>query len=275
MSSIREPEKRGEQHDASRSLSELDTKVVLKVLQSHFLFGSLHQADHELLVEQMLVVEKAKGDVICHKGRRGDACYIVVSGLCSVLGDDPSSAPNGEESPVPSPVGGGNSSKVVAELSAGTLFGELALMYDVPRTATIVCSSPRVCLGMIEGSSFRKTLAVAKERTLEETLGFLSNHAMFSKLSLDEKMMLANALHSQMFMPGNALIGESQSSKVDWMFLVQEGTVEVTDQYKNRKVLGEGACISGQKMPYGDQVVLAKALTKVRCLAIGKKVIDC
>jgi len=236
----------------SIALQEEERKAALKVLGRHFLFSSLQGTERDMLIEQMLHVEKQKGDVICTKGEKGDDCYIILTGICSVERD-------------------GNQ---VAQLSAGHTFGELALLYDVPRTATIVCISPRVVLSLIRGTAFRRSLARAKERTLNETLHFLNTHDIFSKLTMEEKMMLANALTSQTYEPGALLIDENISNTAEWMFLVQEGSVEVTDQYKNRKILGECATISGNQMPYGEKAVLAKALTSVSVYAIGYHVIS-
>jgi len=236
----------------SVSLPEEEKREVIKVLQKHFLFAALRKEEHSMLVEQMIYVEKRKGDIICNKDEKGDACYIILSGICSVKKDEAQ----------------------VAQLSAGHTFGELAMLYDVPRTATIVCASPRVVLSLIRGPIFRRSLARAKERMLNDTLGFLNSHDTFSKLSIEEKMMLANALTSQTFEPGTELINENVSITAEWMFLVQSGTVEVTDHYRNRKALGEGATISGQKMPYGQKAVVAKALTSVKVFAIGYQVIN-
>lgn len=229
-----------------------ERKSVLKVLGRHFLFSSLSAGERDMLIEQMLHVEKQKGDVICTMGDKGDDCYIILTGICSVVKDGTQ----------------------VASLSAGHTFGELSLLYDVPRTATIECLSPRVVLSVIRGATFRRSLARAKERTLNETLHFLNTHDIFSKLTVEEKMMLANALSSQTYEPGALLIDENISNTAEWMFLIQEGSVEVTDQYKNRKILGECATISGNQMPYGEKAVLAKVLTSVKCYAIGYGVLN-
>jgi len=166
------------------------------------------------------------------------------------------------------------SSEQIAQLSAGHMFGELAMLYDVPRTATIVCASHRAVLCKIRGPCFRRCLARFKERTLSDTLRFLNSHDLFSKLALEEKRLFANVLCPEVFELGALLIDENVGTSADWMYLVQEGSVEITDQYRNRKVLGEGATFSGQRMPYGQKAMAAKALSKLRVLAIGHHVMD-
>merc|ERR1712079_907181 len=148
------------------------------------------------------------------------------------------------------------------------MFGELAMLYHTRRTATVRVASPTVLLCEIRGLSYRYTTARAKERMLSEIVGFLSRHDDFSNLTVDEKKLFANTLVPESFEPGAVMIGEDVSHGADWMFLVQEGTVEVTDHYRNRIMLGEGAVISGQRMLYGQRVVAAKAHSQVKCLTI-------
>ncbi|MEE8554634.1 MAG: FAD-dependent oxidoreductase, partial [bacterium] len=64
------------------------------------------------------------GDVVFREGERGDSAYIIRSGEVEVV------------------KGFGDGARRVATMSAGECFGEIALLSDVPRTATIRCISP-------------------------------------------------------------------------------------------------------------------------------------
>jgi cGMP-dependent protein kinase len=237
---------------AHNKLPQEEKKALMKSVQRHFLFSSLSKAEQQMLLDQMHYQENQEGEMICEKGQKGEACYMIISGICRAEKDGIS----------------------VAQFSAGDLFGELAMLYDVPRTASVVCVSPRVVLGVIRGHTFRKSLALGKERTLSSTLDFLNHHKVFSKLALEEKRMLANTLNFETFEPGALLIDDSHSNTCEWMFLVQDGSVEVHDEYKNHKVLGAGATISGSNMPYGNHAVLAKALSHVKAYSIGYAVMN-
>lgn len=237
----------------NNKLREEDKKKLMKSVQRHFLFSALFKAEQQMLLDQMVYQENQEGEIVCKMGEKGDACYMLISGIC-----------------VAEREGIGQ----VAQFSAGDLFGELAMLYDVPRTANVICVSPRVALGVIRGHTFRKSLAIARERRISSTLEFLNTHKIFSKLTLDEKRMLGNALNFETFEPGALLLDDNISHTCEWMFLVQEGSVEVHDGYRNHKVLGAGATISGRNMPYGNHAVLAKALSHVRCLSIGYSVMN-
>ena len=62
----------------------------------------------------------AEGQELCHQGEQGDAMYVILGGVAEVLID-------GKD--------GGQIS--VAEMRKNDFFGEIAILLDVPRTATI------------------------------------------------------------------------------------------------------------------------------------------
>jgi len=64
------------------------------------------------------------GDVIVREGEEGDCAYLVTGGELEVLKQD------------------GHSERRIARLKSGDCFGEIALLADVPRTATVRCLTP-------------------------------------------------------------------------------------------------------------------------------------
>ena len=93
--------------------------------------------DYEaLLVAESLVVEEYKeGTPIVKQGDKGDKFYLLLDGEADVLIDG----------------------KCVNHLKSGSYFGELALIYDVARAATVQSTTP-IKVASISGEMFRKVL---------------------------------------------------------------------------------------------------------------------
>ena len=71
-------------------------------------------------------VRFSPGSVIVRQGEEGDSFYVVASGTVDVEVED------------------GGTSEVVATLGEGDFFGEVALVKDEPRNATITATTPLV-----------------------------------------------------------------------------------------------------------------------------------
>jgi CRP-like cAMP-binding protein len=125
------------------------------------LFRDLSPAELDVLLARMLLLEVSVGQPIIRQGERGDRFYVVRSGALSVERD-------GEH---------------LALLEAGEAFGEIALLLDVPRTATITAVEPTSLLAL-EASDFRDILAGYLGRAAE--LERLSHLRLLSHKRLDE-----------------------------------------------------------------------------------------
>ena len=75
--------------------------------------------------EQLARAHYREGDVIVRQGEIGNHFYIIESGQVEVIREDPGEPP-----------------KCLGVRGAGTSFGEIALLKDAPRTATVRCLTP-------------------------------------------------------------------------------------------------------------------------------------
>ena len=111
LDAVRKPEAKSPQQ-ASELLGMLQVHPIFCDLESSLLLRMVSALRSELV---------AGGDVVIRQGDLGDAFYLVASGELAAFKD-------GDAAPVET-------------YRAGRTFGELALMYDSPRQATIKCTS--------------------------------------------------------------------------------------------------------------------------------------
>lgn len=96
----------------------------LAALQKTELFSGLSPADAALATEGLDLIALKAGDILFHQGDAGDTMYLVISGELNVQLDVP-----------------GGSQCVVSTVGAGSMLGEMCLLLNEPRTATIVAAS--------------------------------------------------------------------------------------------------------------------------------------
>jgi putative peptide zinc metalloprotease protein len=100
------------------------------------LFRDLSSAELDVLLARLVPLEAARGETIIRQGDSGERFYVVRSGAVSVERD-------GER---------------LALLGPGDAFGEIALLLDVPRTASVTALEPTRLLAL-EAHDFRDLLA--------------------------------------------------------------------------------------------------------------------
>src|SRR3954470_5096998 len=105
------------------------------------LFAELSASECQDLESRMQRREFAPRQTIVREGGPGDAAFLIVGGLVAVRHKDPAS---GVEF-------------VLAELGAGQMFGEMALLTGKPRGATVVAIEQTSC-AVLERTDFERAL---------------------------------------------------------------------------------------------------------------------
>nr|BAE66635.1 protein kinase A regulatory subunit [Asterias amurensis] len=172
------------------------------------LFRALEKEQMQQVLDAMFEKRTQPGDHIIDQDDDGDNFYVIDSGMYDIFV---------------------NGNKVGAYNNTGS-FGELALMYNTPRAATIVATTPG-SLWALDRLSFRRIVLknAAKKRKMYETL--LESVSMLKSLEPYERMNLADALVTKKFADGECII--AQGDDADGCYFIEDGSVRITMKNKD------------------------------------------
>jgi CRP-like cAMP-binding protein len=108
-----------------------DTKEISEFLARVPLFYGLDRRQRERLAKRFVPREYDAGKAIVTQGQGGEGMFIIVSGKANVIRKRENEA-----------------EAVVSTLGPTDFFGELALLDDGVRTASVVATEPTHCLGL-------------------------------------------------------------------------------------------------------------------------------
>lgn len=102
--------------------SNVDASMLLPILKKIPLFADLNEDQHKDIIQHIVLMYYPANYTIFKEGDAGDALYILKNGQVNVI-----KGPKEE----------GDLSQNIAEINTGGFFGEMALVSDVPRNATV------------------------------------------------------------------------------------------------------------------------------------------
>ena len=132
---------------------------IMGAVKSNIIFSRLNELQLQMLQQAMAEHSVSRGTNVITQGEKGNHFFIVDSGELDVFvtGDEQGAAP-----------------QRVKGFGAGDSFGELALMYNCPRTATITASSDAV-LWSLDRVSFRMIVLEANTKKASDDESCLSD----------------------------------------------------------------------------------------------------
>lgn len=191
------------------------TGMIHAAIKDNVLFLDFNDDQLKEIIGEMYKEEVKAGSAIITQGERGDKFYVIESGEFYVTKDE----------------------KKVAERKAGQAFGELALMYNALRAASVTAENDAV-VWVTERNTFRHLTAAINTRDTEQYTLFLGTVDLLKPLANYERQMLAEALEEINF-PNDHVIFK-QDDPGDVMYLVRTGTVKVVVDGKEVNRLNRG-----------------------------------
>ncbi len=195
------------------------------------------------------------------QGDAGDFFYVIERGAFDIYVN-----PSGTLQPGPDGMG-----RKVSTISVGGSFGELALMYNAPRAATVISAEPNCTLWALDRLTFRRILmesTFARRRLYES---FLEEVPLLSSLTPYERSKIADALKSQKYPAGTTIIKEGDPGESFYLLEAGEaaayrsGTQQPVKHYQKGDYFGELALLNDA--PRAASVV---GKTEVKVATLGK-----
>ncbi|XP_067024464.1 cAMP-dependent protein kinase type II regulatory subunit-like isoform X1 [Acropora muricata] len=177
-----------------------------EAIRNILLFKNVAPEQLSEVLDAMFEKKVQPGDHVIDQGDDGDNFYVIDSGVYEIY------------------VKIDGKDKMVGVYNEKGSFGELALMYNTPRAATIIATSKGI-LWALDRNTFRRILlkAAAKKRKVHEAL--LESVPMLKEITEYERMNLADALQSRKFKDGECVI--QQGNEADCMYFVESGVASI------------------------------------------------
>jgi len=228
-------------------------ELILGVVTSNILFSSYAADEHSAIVDAFESVNVTAGTKVITQGESGDNFYVIQSGIFDIYirGND-------------------GDNKVGNSLGPGNSFGELALMYNTPRAATIKAVSDGT-LWQIDRQTYRKIVVHYKYLRNQQYQEFLRNveingkklRQIMSEAQLEKMTVL---LEREVYNESEAIV--RQGNIGDNFYIIADGAVGV---FRSENGGEEKKLTTLQKGAYfGEQALLREDVRQASCIAENK-----
>jgi len=190
-----------------------------------FLFQGLDTEQSKLLIDAMFEKKCKKGEDIVSQGDPGDYFYVIESGIYEVWKSANRKTPHV------------NATKVFQYSHKGA-FGELALMYNAPRAATVRALTDGV-LWAVDRSTFRHIIVGCTARKRKKYDNFLKDVKLLLNMGDDLRSAIADILETQIFRKGEYVLRAEEDA--EHFYFIQKGVAIVTLSHRNKAVRKLGA----------------------------------
>jgi CRP-like cAMP-binding protein len=218
------------------------------------LFAGMPSDALQALVANLQLVSLDRGELLFREGDPSDALYVIVEGEVAVQTEGPPRAD-------------------MSRLGAGAFIGEVALMTDQPRSATVVCTQPAELLRIDRhtlsrvlanhGDVLRAVLRFVRDRLVDR---WMRTSPLFRPFNDAQRIELAAKFKFLEIDAGTVLLGGGQ--RPDGLYIVLAGRFLVLRDRAAIAQLGPGDLI-------GETALLSGGVFKSDVVAQGKGLALC
>jgi cAMP-dependent protein kinase regulator len=179
-------------------------------LMKNFMFADLEEKDMDIILMAMKELVIPAGETIITEGDNGDFLFVVESGSLDCVKND----------------------AVVKTCNEGDVFGELALLYNTTRAASVVAKNACVCW-QLDRETVNNIVKDAAVNRRNRHATFLKSVSLISNIGEYERSQIADALKGETFEKGHIIV--RQDDPGDRFYILEEGSL-----YAMKNIPGEG-----------------------------------
>ena len=238
--------------------SDATKNKIRDLLSQAFMFSAVSDEDLEVVIDAMEEVKYAGGDTVIKQGDDGDTLFLVEEGAykCARV------------------MAKGQEPTYLKTYHPGEAFGELALLYNAPRAATIYTETGGL-LYSLDRNTFNHIVKDAARKKRERYETFLSKVKILQSMEAYERTSLSDAFVDHKFSKGDYVIKEGEDGHC--LFFLVWGTAVATKvleagkrpqelmTYKQGDYFGERALIKNE--PRAANVI---ATSDLECVSIDR-----
>ncbi|KAK6645103.1 hypothetical protein RUM43_001379 [Polyplax serrata] len=233
-----------DQIEIQRFEKDFRSKQLIKdaIMENNFL-KNLDSSQMREIVESVYPKHFSTGDYVVREGEAGSHLYVSAEGEFEVIKDE----------------------KVLGRMGPGKAFGELAILYNCRRTASIkVVSDAKVWV--LGRQSFQKIMMKTGLQRLQENLNLLRSVPLLQSLSNEVLAKIADVLEVDFYPSGEHII--RQGATGDTFFIISSGKVKVTkakpgsEEEEEIRILNKGDY-------FGEQALLKEDWRTANVIALS------
>ncbi|KAF0990342.1 hypothetical protein HZS_365 [Henneguya salminicola] len=168
------------------------------------LLGKIDETQIIQLVNRMKPKIYGQDNYVINENEIGDALYVIEEGKVNVIK--------------------GDKLLNIEPLGPSTLFGELALLYDCRRTASILAVTD-LKLWYLQRKNFQLIMKINIKIKRSETYKFLKTVNIFEKITESNLLKIVDTIQTKFFTQSNCIIKENEEGRD--FFIIISGEVKI------------------------------------------------
>ena len=188
---------------------------IMDRLSQAFMFASLEPKEKEIVVNAMEEKHIKAGEWIIKQGEDGNELYVLHEGKLECF----KQFKKGEDA------------KMVKTYNPGESFGELALLYNAPRAASIKAVTDAVMFAL-DRPTFNNIVKDAEVKRRQKFEATLTKIEVLESMDPYERSKIADVAASVRFNAGDYIIKQGEAG--DKFYFIEEGTAEATKVLKGK-----------------------------------------